>query len=183
VTFGWIPLWLATFLDNANEHHLGDLSGILGILISFVGFGLTIYNVSKSKSAARAATVAARDIRRSIQLYDALADISAAVVYLEEIKTLQRSKNWLLLLDRYGALRKRLITVRERNPYIRDDHRTKIQAAMTTLAQLEKSVDTALSHGRQPEGVRSYLLSTNVDELHSMLIELQSNASSDEDGK
>jgi hypothetical protein len=72
----------------------GDFASMFGVLLTVAGFGVTILGVWRSKSAAVQAKNAAEDTRDSIARYDAIADLSAAMAVMEEIKRLQRNEVW-----------------------------------------------------------------------------------------
>jgi hypothetical protein len=95
---------------------LGDLASIIGVFISIIGFIVTIFNVLRSKSAAKQAEQAALKIREDIKRIDIVAEISAAKGAIDEIKRLQRQEAWEILPDRYSALRTLLISIKSSNP-------------------------------------------------------------------
>jgi hypothetical protein len=82
--------WSA-FLHWMEVQRIGDLSGVAGVLISIVGFTVTLWGVFKSKRAAQAAEEAARSTRDRIRLLDTAVDFSTAIAALEEIKRLHRT--------------------------------------------------------------------------------------------
>jgi hypothetical protein len=99
-------------LNWITENHIGDLASLAGVIISFIGFVVTVWNVRRSKSAAERAEVAANEARRVIRFYETVSEFSAAIAIMEELKRLHRLGATDVLLDRYAALRKALITVR-----------------------------------------------------------------------
>jgi hypothetical protein len=116
--------WVATscliprmdLLHWIAKNHLGDLASLAGVAISIVGFGATLWNVRRSKSAAERAEAAANEARRAMRTYQTVADFSAGIAIMEEIKRLHREGRIDPLLDRYAALRKALIGVRRMAP-------------------------------------------------------------------
>src|SRR6266849_960441 len=97
-------------------YHIGDLASIVGVAISVIGFIVTVWNVRRSKSAAERAEAAANEARSLVRGYQTIADFSAAIAIMEEIKRLHRTGQLDMLLDRYAALRKVLIGVRKLSP-------------------------------------------------------------------
>jgi ABC-type protease/lipase transport system fused ATPase/permease subunit len=106
-------LW-AAFLIWVADYHVGDLASISGVLISVIGFILTVYNVRRSRKAAELARDAAQSAKNSIQTFETVVDLSTVIGLLEEIKRSHRNNQWALLPDRYAALRKTLISVRKK---------------------------------------------------------------------
>jgi len=151
---------------------IGDLSGVAGILISVVGFAVTLWGVFKSKRAAQAAEEAARSTRDRMRLLDTAVDFSTAIATLEEIKRLHRTGQWSLLPDRYAELRKRLVIVRSTNPNLPDAHRAVLQSAITNLSELE----TLVEHSSKPTALKpakfNAILSRDADDLVAILAEL-----------
>jgi hypothetical protein len=88
------------------KDHWGDLASVLGLAI-------TIWLTWRAKKAAEQARDAAQQVKARISNLDMLADISAAVATLDEIKRLQRLAAWDVALDRYTVVRKHLVRVEQ----------------------------------------------------------------------
>src|SRR5437764_299077 len=65
--------------ESVVTSHAGDYASVLGLLISVIGFGITIRNVRKSKQAAFAAELAARKTFDSVIRSQAIVDLSTAL--------------------------------------------------------------------------------------------------------
>lgn len=153
------------------DNHIGDLASVAGIVISITGFAVTVWNVLRSKSAADRAEAAAAEARRAIRGYEALSDFSAAIAIMEEIKRLHRIGETTIILDRYAALRKLLIGVRQLSPEIDDSIRIRIQSAVTNLTAMEHYLEKSRAEGTTPNFVRlNRLLSRDVDDLQAVLV-------------
>lgn len=114
-----MDLW--SRLDAALKSGWGDRASAIGLIVTVIGFCLTLVGVWRSKSAAEKAKQAVIEVQQDIRRIDTVAELPAAISAMNEIKALQRKAAWEILPDRYSALRKALITVRmERNlePYI-----------------------------------------------------------------
>src|SRR3954465_4550308 len=94
------------------DNHIGDLASIAGVVISVIGFVATLVNVARSRSAAVRAEQAANAARRMIRSYEGVAELSATVTLMDEIKRLHRAQQLGMLPDRYATLRKALIGIR-----------------------------------------------------------------------
>lgn len=93
--------------------HWGDLASVVRLVISVVGLAITIWVSFKAKKAAETAKTAAeqardaaRQVKDRIATLDTLADASAAIAIMEEIKRLQRSGAWPIALDRCSTFKK-----------------------------------------------------------------------------
>ena len=168
------PDYWQSFLEWMVTNHIGDLSGVVGILISIVGFVVTLIGVMKSKTAAQRAEVAAQATRDSIQLLNTVGDFSSAISALEEIKRLHRTAEWALLPDRYAALRKILVVLRNTNMVLSGEQQASLQNALTNLYAVETAVERALE-GRVAIKAAKFnvVLSRDIDALLAALVELQ----------
>jgi hypothetical protein len=157
-----------------TDYHVGDLASIASVAISIVGFIITVWNVRRSKSAAERAESAANDARRMIRGYETLADLSAAIAIMEEIRRLHRVGQIDPLLDRYAALRKVLTEVRKMSPSVNEPMNLTIQNAITTLADMEALIERSRAAGRRPNFVRlNQFLSHEIDELHAVFVDMK----------
>ena len=163
-----------SILDWIGANHVGDLASVAGVAISIIGFFVTVWNVRRSKSAAERAEVAANEARRLVRSYETVADFSAAITIMEEIKRLHRTGELDMLLDRYAALRKVLIGVSRVSPLIDPEQSRKIQSAITTLGTLENLIEGCRANQSPPDFVRlNRLLSRDIDNLHAVLVDMQ----------
>jgi hypothetical protein len=162
----------------ANQ--VGDVTGILGIVISLGGFVVTLVQLNKSKKAAEAAKQAANVARASIFHVGAVADLASGIAIMDEIKRFQRHGPHHPLPDRYAALRKILSAVRAGRPdlpALREDQKSLIQTALVNLAKAEEIVEKALSKSQPVDFPRlNRALSKDVDQLQELLVQLQSSA-------
>jgi hypothetical protein len=171
------PTFWSAALVWIVDHKIGDLASIAGVLISIVGFGLTVHGVRKSKNAAIRAEEAATAMRDSIRLLDTIIDFAAAISLLEEIKRLHRAQAWNALPDRYAALRKLLISVR-RGVDLRENQESMIQSAITNLLTIETQVEKAIGTNTSPSVHKlNTLLSTDLDNLIAVLTDLKAEKS------
>lgn len=161
----------------------GNSFSFLGLLASLIGFWFTIRNVVKSKDAAEQAKEAVQGVRLNLRKGETVADLGAAIAIMEEIKRIHRSKshNPESLVDRYGELKKSLINIREGNPVLTDEDKSKIQDAVTQIASLERMIDDRLGIGEDlvssfvnPRNNR--LVTKHLDEMLVILLRLKGEA-------
>src|SRR5262245_4673067 len=89
-----------------------DLATLAGLVVSLLGFGLTIRGVWIAKTASEAARDAVTAAAKTLAHHDMIADLSSATVIMDEIKRLQRHGSWAILPDRYSELRRRLVAIK-----------------------------------------------------------------------
>jgi hypothetical protein len=166
-------LW-QQFLTWVSGNKIGDLASIAGVVISLVGFAVTIWGVIRSKDAATRAEQAAKDTRDKIRLLDTVVDFSAAISTLEEVKRMHRSNEWALLPERYAAIRKLLISLRTSGPPLTDEQNVTIQGALANLREMEAHVERARESQTVPKSAKfNVLVSTDIDNLLTVLNELK----------
>jgi hypothetical protein len=144
-------------------------------LLSVIGFAITLRNVYVSRRAAERAEAASVETREALRLFDTVQELASAVAALEEVKRLQRERAWPTLPERYSALRKSLITIRHSHVALTANQQTRVQAAITFLAEMEKRVERSLDHQQPIEKISRFneLASRHVTELHELLLEIR----------
>lgn len=145
------------------------------MLLTVVGFTITIIGVKRSKSAAERANRAANATLASIARYDAIADLAAAMSMMDEIKRLQRYGAWPVLPDRYSELRRRLGAIRNSGVALSDAQRGILAATAESFVDLERRVERAVAANNAPPNPPKLneIVSAQIDEVHGVLVSLQ----------
>ena len=91
-------------------HNIGVFVDIFGLLLTIIGFAITIFGVFRAKGAAQRADEATRNLKSMMLRIDTVADLSAAMAVMDELKRLHRDDDWTLLPERYSTLRRTLIS-------------------------------------------------------------------------
>lgn len=153
----------------------GDIASVIGFGLTIIGFAITIFGVWRSKSAAEQARQAAITARESIAQYDVIADLSAAMAIMDEIKRHQRQGTWSILPDRYSDLRRRLATIRGSQARLPESQRQILQLAIGKFADQERVVERAIANGVAPPrpDKLNEVVSSQIDEVHAVLLALQ----------
>lgn len=167
--------WLEQFGAYLAEHKLGEVANVAGVVISIVGFGATLWNVLRSKSAAKRAEAAAMETRRSITIHNTLADFTRAMATMEEIKRLHRSAMWPILPDRYSVLKQLLLSIRSANANLARNHRAALQSAIVQLTEIEDIVERSLAPQSPPANVPNLnrQMSTLIEKLSEVLVAIR----------
>ncbi|MBX8608557.1 hypothetical protein K5D65_15285 [Pseudomonas cichorii] len=129
------------------EYRIGDYAGILGLVVSIVGFIWTVRAAESSKEAALQAQKEVIKISEDLRRVNAIADISSAIAVMEEIKRLHRESALQVLLERYSNVRKSLVNVREENTWLNGGERRLVQGAITQFGAFETMVEELLHDG------------------------------------
>ncbi|MCK4570749.1 hypothetical protein KAT84_02245 [Candidatus Bipolaricaulota bacterium] len=162
---------MMTYLSTLS---IPELASIIGLIVTVIGFIVTIYSVGRSRSAANLAKEAADSARVRMMRFDVATGLTSAISMLEEIKRLQRDKSWQLLPERYGTLRKLLVSIRGAYPHISEADRSSIQSAIQHLANSERIVEKVIADVDTADVPKlNSRLSNLVDILQELLIEVK----------
>ena len=157
------------------DYGLGDWASIVGVLLTVIGFGITIFSVWKSQSAAEKAQEAVQRVREDILRTDAVAEFSTALSIMDEIKRLQRYDAWPIVPDRYSALRKSLISIKSTCPNMSENHKELVQDAITSLRKIEEKIELESKEKEFIIDVAKYnkILSKQLDSLQEILSQIK----------
>jgi hypothetical protein len=167
---------LSQLLAWAKANDLANSwSDLAGVLLSVIGFALTLTAVFRSKTAAEQARKAAEETRKGIRLLDTVVDFSAAIALLEEIKRSHRQQQWGPLPDKYAAIRKVLITLRNSRIALKESQETAIQNAVVNLVDIERRVEKALADKSSSLNYAKInsLISEDIDNLLAVMTQLK----------
>lgn len=162
---------------------VGDLTGVVGLAISIVGFFLAIREAKRAKteaegakSAAVQAEAAAKKARDSINFFESIVDFSTGIANLEDIRRLhhQLPQQIPLLMDRYQSTRKLLVVLRHSNISLTDQQSAIIQNALANVVDMETQLQNNPNSFKA--GKRNALVSADIDGLVSVLTQLKSQA-------
>lgn len=130
------------FWDWVTNARTGSAASVLGVLLTAIGFLITIRNVYRSKGAAERAERASIEARAAIRLFDMVEEVATAVSAFERIKQLHRRRVWdALLVESYSTLRIKLVAIRHSGALLSDEHRSNLQSAVAYLADMESTVE------------------------------------------
>jgi hypothetical protein len=166
-------------LQAIHDGNWGDLASVLGVLISVVGFAITIIGVTRSKTAAKLTAEAVADVREKLSLQGAAVDLTTLTSDIEEIKLLQRFGYWDAMPIRYAAVRKKLFALKGIGPTLTRSQKSSIQGVIEQLRGIEEIVESALLSKRPPSDVAALnkLASKQGDKLTAVLVAVNSRQS------
>jgi hypothetical protein len=153
------------------KYHLGDLASIAGLMVSVIGFFVTIAQVWRSVRASELAQKAAESAKSSILAFETAVDIGSAIERLEELKAAHRQDEWLP--KRYAELRRKLIDVRTVGK-LNELQGEKIQAAVVDLRDMEDAAERFHRTGTsKPNTKLNGRIAHHIDELTVVLAQLK----------
>jgi hypothetical protein len=139
--------WLSQVVDDLADPKTAGVIGALGLILTVVGFVITIVQVRRSKTAAESAAEAVKTVRSQITHFDAAAECVSAIQILEEIERLHRMGPIQMLPERYNAARRALILMRTSKPEAVVAYMTPLQDAIVQLATLKDVSDRLIGQG------------------------------------
>ncbi len=153
---------------------IGDMASVAGLIITLLGFAITIFKVSRVRAASDQVNEAVQKVREDLRLMESVSDFSSALSLLEDVKRLHRQNAWHLLPEKYSSLRKLLISIKSSTPSISDDQ-SSIQAAISHLSTLERLVDEQSYSKESKVSVPKVnsLVSKQIDTLQEVLIRIK----------
>jgi hypothetical protein len=80
---------------------------------------------------------------------------------MDEVKRLRRAEAWIVLPDRYSALRSSLILIRNITPNLSDEQKSQIQSAIQHSSSIEMDIEELISKRRKSLSV------SNINEIMS----------------
>nr|CDQ33967.1 hypothetical protein BN993_03418 [Virgibacillus halodenitrificans] len=170
------------------SNSIGDYSSVIGLLISLVGFAITICVAISSRNAAQQAREAVKSVKFNLRRGETVSDFSSALATMDEIKRVHRAEyiQYELLAERYSELRKLLVVIKSENPVITEDDNILIQDAITQLGAFERLIDDELSLGNRGREANpaikapkhNKLLLLHIDNIHTILVRLKNEAES-----
>ena len=158
-------------------HAFADYASTLGIVVSIVGFAITIVNVVRSKNAAQKVATAISEVRQSLTLQVAVSDLSRIMSDVDDLKTFHRSGAWDALPPRYDSVRRQLLAVKMSYPNLSKSQRSTIQGIIGQFTSIGQVVEEALAARKAPDDIASLnnLVTEQGDKLNVILVAVQKN--------
>jgi len=158
------------------KYNIGDYSSILAVIITIVGFALTLVKVFQSTKASKEAQRIVENIKKEISKSETVIDIATIIAVLDEIVRLHRDNNWVLLPERHRILRRLLLDVKNNYPHLNDEQKSTIQSTIQHMKSVEEGVEIAILSKISPQKVARIIstVSTQSDKLYELLNDIKS---------
>ena len=156
-----------------DNYQLGDLASLLALLITIIGFAVALWRIRKSETASEQARRAAESVREQILQMNAFQGVGGAIRILEDIRRLHRLDAWPVLPDRCTSLKQELLAIKGRTPMLTDDQRSTIQGVIQQVSLIERKAEDAIGGDKPAVNRINYIVTKQIDELASLLVELQ----------
>ena len=142
--------WFDWPFDPANS---GSVTGwsfwiaVVGLMLTAIGFAVTIYQVKRTRSAADSAEREVKRIERSLNRYEIVNEATRASAALATARNFLRSGLWAHVADNYEVVRGGLEALRADAEDLTDAHRTRIDEASTYIQRLCARIESGIQSG------------------------------------
>src|SRR4051794_22127883 len=131
------------WLSYLKEHY-GDVASVVGLILTIVGFVVTIWNVRKAKLAAEEARQAAREAVSRIGSQILANEIGTMLELVRQTDAACRERNWTNAIYRCDEARIRLVLLIV-SPELQSSERDRLRSASTgfgeTMVDLQALLD------------------------------------------
>jgi hypothetical protein len=167
--------WIKNSLYWLGSNNVGDAVGVLGLIITIVGFILTIINIKRTKKIAVEARNAADKAVGAVNLYNELSDISSAISGMEEIIRKIHDGNFESIINNIMDVKKRLVSIKSSGNNINEDQRKLIQKTLSGLSNFSEQITNAKRNKEEVkvEGVNKKMMN-HMDVLVNILVTMKS---------
>ena len=152
------PTWTSWYVNNRDD--IGVILGVVGILLSIVGFWIALHQIKKTRGAAEAAEKATQKTRFLIGKRLIFADATACVKNLGEIRQFLSTSRYDAALMRLEDLIGALIQLQHASKAAQSETKVKFPSTISQMTILRSELQAKVNN-------ESYAL--QVDSLYSQL--------------
>lgn len=143
------------------ELTFSDWLGLAGIILSLLGFGISIWQIWKVKTAAESARDAAQMAKDGVRRLDSIIGFTSVARSIDDIKEACRKGEFERLPTQFDQARKALITARENNPALDETDHQCIQKSLVFFKTME--IEVLKNESQILENNKSKYLKTLID--------------------
>ncbi|MFN4042179.1 MAG: hypothetical protein ACK4I0_10995 [Brevundimonas sp.] len=140
-----IQAWASIAENSVSLSIWSFYLGIAGLFASVIGFSITLWQLVRTASAAKAATLAVTGIKSKFAAYDTLTEMTKASSSLKE--TLKHLKNaaWPDAIDSYSAAMSSTVRVAELSNDLTESERDSLGSVTEGIKRSSNRLETAKS--------------------------------------
>ena len=146
----------------------GDWFSLISLVVTLLGFGFTIWQLIRVKSAADTAMIASMETRRSMLRQDVSRELAQVLQTLNEIIRMNLEvAEWRLVAQRYASARQALTKIRRLEDFS-DEQLSRLTSATAEFSRIESNIDKFVcrQNGREPSRVNANsALREHIDSL------------------
>lgn len=165
---------MQAFLKFIHDGNFGDGASVLGVLISLIGFAITLDSLARSKRTAEKVAEAVKEVRQRLTLQNTAGDLETLMKDIQEIKSLHRLGAWDALPIRYTSIRHGLVLIKSA-PMLTELQRASVQGIIEQFKTIDGIVEKALASGKPPKNVvlLNQIAADQSDKLTQLLISVK----------
>jgi hypothetical protein len=163
-----MPSWIVAPFDPANGGWVagwGFWFGLIGLLLTLIGFAITWVQLARAKSVAVAARDEAARIQLSLKRHDAVQEATRAKGALEAAKRHVRKQEWEDGGERLDEFRRHIISLRSSVPGLSDGLLSQIDSAVSYVSKLCARIDRASASGANIDFAKTVSVLRTHDEM------------------
>ena len=150
-----------------------NLGPMVGILVSFLGFTVAVYQIRRTTKAVDAAKVAVESTREAFIRLQVLATITRLIERNQEMRTLYLDEQWDRAYYRHNDIWIMLTNLRSQYPNLEETQRGMINELVVQLQDNERLLERAVRSNKPPTKIREHV--KVFQRLQEILSELSTN--------
>lgn len=150
-----------------------NLGPVVGILVSFLGFTVAIWQIRRTASAVEAAKVAVESAKETFIKNQVLVTLVRSIERAQELRTLYLEEQWDRAYYRYNDVWIMLISIGSQHPNLTGAQHRTIDELVSQLQDNERLLEKAVRTNRPPAKIQEHL--KVFQRLQSTLGELATN--------
>ena len=150
-----------------------NLGPIVGILVSFLGFTVAVYQIRRTAKAVDAAKVAVESTREAFIRIQVLATIMRLIERNQEMRTLYLDGQWDRAYYRHNDIWIMLTNLRSQYPNLTETQRGTIDELVVQLQGNERLLERAIRSKKTPTKIQEHVKA--LQKLQGILSDLSTN--------
>ncbi len=146
---------------------------LLSFILTLVGLGIAFVQVKKARTAAEAASEAAKATQEALSKSLTIGDLMKAIALLEKVKIHHRADKWEVAIEWYQPIRAALADARAKYPGLQQEQIRQINSGIAQIGIMGNEVEQSLRSGRLPPANVSGI-AERLNSIQSMLESLVS---------
>lgn len=119
----------------------GSIASLAGLLVSLLGLGFALLQLSRLRGETRAARDASEETRRLLRRDSAGSDLTRIGERIQGLIEIHRNGDRSRALDRYPEIYRLLIAIRRNHPNLSEEYRRQLQEALATVRDMQGKLE------------------------------------------
>jgi hypothetical protein len=170
--------FLSWLLDPTKAAEVAAWSfsiSLIGLLVSILGFCVTIFQISRATSAAEAAVGAVKELKARVEIYDVVFDLSRVKSGLEESQRHLHRGNLSDAIESLSSVRSGLVRISEMKSAITQIQKDRMTELIGEISNYQDKIRRAMFKGSSPVDLPKMLsvMSKHYDAVSRVLIHVE----------